>query len=144
MSVINLDQQIVTEKVFIIGGKQRYVKINDETIGFVTESTASAASIQYELGKKVETLEKLEETGKELDIYKESKTVIEEMTESLREVTWKFFDSLCGNDTGKEIYNYYHKSTQAMLAVMQLVEQEMDVAKKENRENKRKKYQKSR
>ncbi len=31
-----------------------------------------------------------------------------------------------------------------MLAVMQLVEQEMDVAKKENRENKRKKYQKSR
>lgn len=143
MSVINLDQRITTEKVFVIGGKERHVMINDDMVSFVTESTA-AASIQYDLNKKVEALEELEKTGKELDIYKESKAVIEEMTESLRDVTWKFFDYLCGEGTGRELYNYYHKSTQAMLAVMQLVEQEMDVAKKENRENKRKKYQKSR
>ncbi|BBD15599.1 hypothetical protein [Melissococcus plutonius] len=100
MSVINLDQRITTEKVFVIGGKERHVMINDDMVSFVTESTA-AASIQYDLNKKVEALEELEKTGKELDIYKESKAVIEEMTESLRDVTWKFFDSLCGEGTGR-------------------------------------------
>lgn len=114
MTLINIDDQLVTKRKFKIAGKEREMTYSDEC-------ALEIGRVQLTVTKLLEDIDKTDEKKLEANSVDENLKFISEKYEEIRVAVFAFFDEYFGEKTGQEIYEYNQESTRALSIVFSKV-----------------------
>lgn len=143
MSVLNLDQQLTVDnkKTVQIGGKEYDLVFNDKFIKLVADMQLKVA----EATKGFDDDDKLKKFAKKE--YAEQKEQLMTAFDEGKKVVIEALDQLLGKGEGERLYKYYNESTQALTALVALLNKVANDAVRENkaknRAERRAKYKKN-
>jgi len=143
MSVINLDQQLTVDnkKTVQIGGKEYELIFNDKFAKLVADMQLKVA----EATKGFDDDDKLKQFAKKE--YTEQKEQLMTAFDEGKKIVVDALDQLLGKGEGERLYKYYNESTQALTALVALLNKAANDAVRENkaknRAERRAKYKKN-
>ena len=143
MSVLNLDQQLTVDnkKTVQIGGKEYDLVFNDKFIKLVADMQLKVA----EATKGFDDDDKLKKFAKKE--YAEQKEQLMTAFDEGKKVVVDALDQLLGKGEGERLYKYYNESTQALTALVALLNKAANDSVREtkakNRAERRAKYNKN-
>lgn len=143
MSVLNLDQKLTVDnkKTVQIGGKEYKLIFNDKFAKLVADMQLKVA----EATKDFDDDAKLEQFAKKE--YAEQKEQLMKAFDKGKVVVVEALDQLLGEGEGERLYKYYNESTQALTALVALLNNAANDAVRENktrnRAERRAKYKKN-
>lgn len=143
MSVLNLDQQLTVDnkKTVQIGGKEYNLVFNDKFIKLVADMQLKVA----EATKGFDDDDKLKKFAKKE--YAEQKEQLMTAFDEGKKVVVDALDQLLGKGEGERLYKYYNESTQALTALVALLNKAANDSVREtkakNRAERRAKYNKN-
>lgn len=143
MSVLNLDQQLTVDnkKIVQIGGKEYELIFNDKFAKLVADMQLKVA----EATKDFDGDAKLEQFAKKE--YAEQKEQLMTAFDKGKVVVIDALDQLLGEGEGERLYKHYNESTQALIALVALLNKAANDAvcetKAKNRAERRAKYKKN-
>lgn len=108
---INIDSKIKNTEQVIIGGKTRNIIFNDDFNRKVTDVQLAVSKSQY-------NFKELDQDELEAMSLDEQKEIISCGFDDMCTAAINFFDQQFGEGAGQEIYNYYHKSSDALAFVI--------------------------
>lgn len=144
MSVLNLDQQLTVDnkKTVQIGGQEYNLVFNDKFAKLVADMQLKVA----EATKGFDDDDKLKQFAKKE--YTEQKEQLMTAFDEGKEIVVDALDQLLGKGEGERLYKYYNESTQALTALVALLNKAANDAVRENkaknRAERRAKYKKNR
>lgn len=144
MSVLNLDQQLTVDnkKTVQIGGKEYDLVFNDKFIELVADMQLKVA----EATKDFDGDDKLKQFAKKE--YTEKKEQLMTAFDEGKKVVVDALDQLLGKGEGERLYKHYNESTQALTALVALLNKAANDSVRENkaknRAERRAKYKKNR
>ncbi|GET12067.1 hypothetical protein SN811_05670 [Ligilactobacillus agilis] len=142
MSVLNLDQKLTVDnkKIVQIGGEEYELIFNDKFAKLVADMQLKVA----EATKDFDDDAKLEQFAKKE--YAEQKEQLMAAFDKGKVVVVDALDQLLGEGEGERLYKYYNESTQALTALVALLNNAANDAVRENkaknRAERRAKYKK--
>lgn len=131
---INLDNKLQTVKEFVVGGKTRKVVYDDKFMLAIAEA-------DIRIGKDLNKVTNLtEDEAKKLDDLKASEQIdlLSGVFEKVSTDLIKTLDVAFGQGTGKELYEYFHHSTNSLYAIVEALNEYSDVVKQEQKTGKNK------
>lgn len=131
---INLDNKLQTVKEFVVGGKTRKVVYDDKFMLAIAEA-------DIRIGKDLNKVTNLtEDEAKKLDALKASEQIdlLSGVFEKVSTDLIKTLDVAFGQGTGKELYKYFHHSTNSLYAIIEALNEYSDVVKQEQKTGKNK------
>ncbi|KRM63332.1 hypothetical protein FC14_GL000612 [Ligilactobacillus agilis DSM 20509] len=143
MSVLNLDQKLTVDnkKIVQIGGEEYELIFNDKFAKLVADMQLKVA----EATKDFDDDAKLEQFAKKE--YAEQKEQLMAAFDKGKVVVVDALDQLLGEGEGERLYKYYNESTQALTALVALLNNAANDAVRENkaknRAERRAKYKKN-
>lgn len=143
MSVLNLDQKLTVDnkKIVQIGGEEYELIFNDKFAKLVADMQLKVA----EATKDFDDDAKLEQFAKKE--YAEQKEQLMAAFDKGKVVVVDVLDQLLGEGEGERLYKYYNESTQALTALVALLNNAANDAVRENkaknRAERRAKYKKN-
>lgn len=143
MSVLNLDQKLTVDnkKIVQIGGEEYELIFNDKFAKLVADMQLKVA----EATKDFDDDAKLEQFAKKE--YAEQKEQLMAAFDKGKAVVVDVLDQLLGEGEGERLYKYYNESTQALTALVALLNNAANDAVRENkaknRAERRAKYKKN-
>lgn len=143
MSVLNLDQKLTVDnkKIVQIGGEEYELIFNDKFAKLVADMQLKVA----EATKDFDDDAKLEQFAKKE--YAEQKEQLMAAFDKGKVVVVDALDQLLGEGEGEHLYKYYNESTQALTALVALLNNAANDAVRENkaknRAERRAKYKKN-
>lgn len=143
MSVLNLDQKLTVDnkKIVQIGGEEYELIFNDKFAKLVADMQLKVA----EATKDFDDDAKLEQFAKKE--YAEQKEQLMAAFDKGKVVVVDALDQLLGEGEGERLYKYYNESTQALTALVVLLNNAANDAVRENkaknRAERRAKYKKN-
>lgn len=143
MSVLNLDQQLTVDnkKTVQIGGKEYELIFNDKFAKLVADMQLKVA----EATKDFDDGDKLKQFAKKE--YTEQKEQLMTAFDEGKKIVVDALDQLLGKGEGERLYKYYNESTQALTALVALLNKAANDAVRENkaknRAERRAKYKKN-
>lgn len=143
MSVLNLDQQLTVDnkKTVQIGGKEYELIFNDKFAKLVADMQLKVA----EATKGFDDDDKLKQFAKKE--YTEQKEQLMTAFDEGKKIVVDALDQLLGKGEGERLYKYYNESTQALTALVALLNKAANDAVRENkaknRAERRAKYKKN-
>lgn len=143
MSVLNLDQKLTVDnkKIVQIGGEEYELIFNDKFAKLVADMQLKVA----EATKDFDDDAKLEQFAKKE--YAEQKEQLMAAFDKGKVVVVDALDQLLGKGEGERLYKYYNESTQALTALVALLNNAANDAVRENkaknRAERRAKYKKN-
>lgn len=143
MSVLNLDQQLTVDnkKTVQIGGQEYNLVFNDKFAKLVADMQLKVA----EATKGFDDDDKLKQFAKKE--YTEQKEQLMTAFDEGKKIVVDALDQLLGKGEGERLYKYYNESTQALTALVALLNKAANDAVRENkaknRAERRAKYKKN-
>lgn len=143
MSVLNLDQKLTVDnkKAVQIGGKEYELIFNDKFAKLVADMQLKVA----EATKGFDDDDKLKKFAKKE--YAEQKEQLMTAFDEGKKIVIDALDQLLGKGEGERLYKHYNESTQALTALIALLNKEATDAVREtkakNRAERRAKYNKN-
>ncbi len=143
MSVLNLDQQLTVDnkKTVQIGGQEYNLVFNDKFAKLVADMQLKVA----EATKGFDDDDKLKQFAKKE--YTEQKEQLMTAFDEGKKIVVDALDQLLGAGEGERLYKYYNESTQALTALVALLNKAANDAVRENkaknRAERRAKYKKN-
>lgn len=143
MSVLNLDQKLTVDnkKTVQIGGKEYELIFNDKFAKLVADMQLKVA----EATKGFDDDDKLKKFAKKE--YAEQKEQLMTAFDEGKKIVIDALDQLLGKGEGERLYKYYNESTQALTALVDLLNKAANDSVREtkakNRAERRAKYNKN-
>lgn len=143
MSVLNLDQKLTVDnkKTVQIGGKEYNLVFNDKFAKLVADMQLKVV----EATKGFDDDDKLKQFAKKE--YAEQKEQLMTVFDEGKNIVIDALDQLLGKGEGERLYKYYNESTQALTALVALLNKVANDAVRENkaknRAERRAKYKKN-
>ena len=129
MSVLNLDQQLTVDnkKTVQIGGQEYNLVFNDKFAKLVADMQLKVA----EATKGFDDDDKLKQFAKKE--YTEQKEQLMTAFDEGKKIVVDALDQLLGAGEGERLYKYYNESTQALTALVALLNKAANDAVRENK-----------
>lgn len=140
-NVIDLDSKLSLTKNVRIADKDYSIEISDDVVKSLAYlSTIDMPYQMSDLERKVDLLEGNEDS-EDLPTLEDYRKFADEETSQIRDAAIKALDGALGEGEGQRIYEHYNKSTNALVTIIDLLQEELDNIMKERIKTAKKHYQ---
>lgn len=140
-NIIDLDSKLSLTKNIRIANKDYSIEISDD----VVKSLAYLGTIDLpyqmsELENKVDLIEG-DENSDDLPTLEDYRKFADDETAQIRDAAIKALDGALGEGEGQRVYEHYNKSTNALVTIIDLLQEELDNIMEERKKTAKKQYQ---
>lgn len=137
-NVIDLDKKLSLTKNVRVAGKEYSIQISDEVdkaLSFLTN-----LDMPYQMFELQSKVDLLEGDGTDVPTLEQYHKFTESELNKTRDSAFEALDKVFGEGEGQRIYEYYNKSTKAVMTIIDILQEELGEVMKQRNDTAKKHY----